>query len=176
MGTIPGKTHFSLLLVLLVYLVPAAAQWTSRLQNGGEVVVDPTTNRATVTRKGVTTPLWDGVHRLEDGTALTVRSGQVVPNEDILRARKPPPATAEQAIRWQGAPIEGLSPCEKLVERVCGANRHCSNDPACGPARQLLEMEREERAKSAHPENTTYSSGQCIDASKDTAFFRECMH
>ena len=97
------------------------AQWTSQLEAGGTVSVDPTTNRATVTRDGVSTPLWDGVHRLQDGSAVTVRSGQVVPNEAILRARKPQPPPTDQAESWVGIPIVGASPCEQLVQRVCGA-------------------------------------------------------
>jgi hypothetical protein len=174
MSSILKKIRFTLLLVFLLNLVPAFAQWTSRLENGGEVVVDPTSNRATVTRGGVSTPLWDGVHRLEDGTTLTVRSGQVVPNQDILRARKSQPAVTDPAASWVGSPIIGLSPCEQLVNHVCGVNHHCNDDPACGPARQLLEMEREERSKSGQPKYMTYSSGQCKEAARDTAFFHEC--
>jgi len=174
MGTILKKFRFPLLLTFLLSLAPALAQWTSRLENGGDIVVDPSTNRATVTRNGVTTPLWDGVHRLEDGTVLTVRSGQVVPNEGILRARKPQPTVTDQAAIWVGTPIIGVAPCEQLVERVCGVNKRCNDAPACAPARQLLEMEREERSKSDHPGNMTYSSGQCKEAAKDE-FFSECL-
>jgi len=169
------KTGLVLVLSLQLFSLPASAQWTSRLENGGQVVVDPATNRATVTRHGVTTPLWDGVHKLDDGTVLTVHSGQVVPNESILQARKPPPFFTDQAKTWVGTPIIGLSPCEQLVEHVCGVNHHCADAPACNPARQLLKMEREQRSKSVHPENMTYSSGQCKEAARDTTFFQGCL-
>lgn len=174
MGAVPVKIQLVLSLVLLFYLAPVFSQWTGRLERGGAVVVDPATNRATVTRDGVSTPLWDGVHRLEDGTVLTVRSGQVVPNEAILRARRPQPAVTDQAVGWVGTPIIGNSPCERLVERVCGANQRCNTAPACAPARQLLEMEREERTTSELPGRMSYSSGQCQEAARDTGFFREC--
>ncbi|MGD8843251.1 MAG: hypothetical protein PVJ83_07230 [Gammaproteobacteria bacterium] len=152
----------------------ACAEWSSRLEAGGTVSVDPTTNRATVTRDGVSTQLWDGVHVLEDGSTVTVRSGQVVPNEAILRAREPQPPVYDPAQAWVGVPIAGQSPCEQLVQRVCGDNDQCSEVPACGLARQLLEMENEDRAKSEDPRGMTYSSGQCKEADKDRAYFQLC--
>ncbi len=175
MGVVPGKLCFGLLLGAFLCVPLAFAEWTSQLEAGGKVRVDPTTNRATVTRHGVSTPLWDGVHQLQDGSVITVHNGQVVPNEDILRAREQPPApVTDQAQVWVGTPIIGLSPCERLVRRVCGEAQQCSQAPACGPAQQLLDMERDERAKSHNPGSMTYSSGQCQEAAKDTEFFRQC--
>jgi hypothetical protein len=72
-----------------------------------------------------------------------------------------------------GTPIAGSSPCEQLVQRVCGADRACEQAPACEPARQLLSMENEERAAGS-PDNMTYSSGQCMEALKDRDYFTEC--
>ena len=60
-----------------------AVDWTSGLQGGGMVTVDPDTQRATVTRDGVTSPLWNGVHRLQDGSAMIVNHGEVVPGEPV---------------------------------------------------------------------------------------------
>jgi peroxiredoxin family protein len=60
------------------------------------------------------------------------------------------------------------------VQRVCGDNDQCSEVPACGLARQLLEMENEDRAKSEDPRGMTYSSGQCKEADKDRAYFQLC--
>jgi hypothetical protein len=175
MDAMPEKLCFALLLGAFLCASPAFAEWTSQLEAGGKVSVDPTTNRATVTRQGVSTPLWDGVHRLQDGSVITVRSGQVVPNEEILRAREQrPKALTDEAQAWVGTPIVGLSPCEKLVRRVCGDTQQCSQAPACDPARQLLDMERQERANSTHPGSMTYSSGQCQEATRDTEFFRQC--
>lgn len=160
--------------LLLALAMPAVAAWNAQLQNGGQVRVDPETNRATVTRDGVTTPLWDGVHRLEDGSVITVRSGQVVPNEAILRARKPPPPPTDKAQTWVGRVIDGESPCERLVREVCGARGQCDTGQACDAARQLLDMEHRERAGSERPDLTTYSSGQCIEAGRDRQFFQVC--
>ncbi|HHH42829.1 MAG TPA: hypothetical protein ENK49_01720 [Gammaproteobacteria bacterium] len=152
-----------------------AAQWSAPLKGGGTVTVDPDTNRATLRRNGVETPLWDGVHQLEDGSTLTIRSGTAVPNQDILRARelpkKPPAAETDQ---WVGAPIVGYSPCEKLVRRVCGVDRACSAAEACDPARQLLDMEQRERAANASPNYMTPASGQCQQAEQDRTFFTSC--
>jgi hypothetical protein len=176
MSDMPGKWCFGLWLVAFLCAPPAWAEWRSQLEAGGQVSVDPTTNRATVTRQGVSTPLWDGVHRLEDGSVITVRSGQVVPNQSILRAREQPPEpVTDQAQAWVGTPIVGLSPCEQLVRRVCGDQQQCSQAPACGPAQQLLDMERDERAKSLNPDSMSYSSGQCQEAARDPEFFRQCL-
>jgi hypothetical protein len=166
-------------LVILASLVLAAlpvyAEWKARLDSGGQVAVDPESNRATVTRDGVTTPLWDGVHRLEDGSVITVRSGQVVPNEAILRARdQPKPPVTDQAQAWVGQVIQGESPCERLVRQVCGERQQCGQASGCNPARQLLEMERDERAKAWSPDTMTYSSGQCMEAAKDQQLFAHC--
>lgn len=160
-------------LIPLMLVFTVQAEWSSRLEAGGEVNVDPRTNRATITRDGVTTPAWDGVHQLQDGSTLTIRAGQAVPNQEILRARQqPPPAVTDQASAWVGTPIVGFSPCEQLVRRVCGKNQGCEAEPACKPARQLLDMEEEERSGS--PQNMTYSSGQCMEALKDSEFFGQC--
>ena len=55
--------------VLLMALPVSAADWQAERYGGGQITVDPDTNRATLNRNGVETPLWDGVHRLEDAAA-----------------------------------------------------------------------------------------------------------
>jgi hypothetical protein len=156
------------ILVLFAFAPPASAEgWTGTLRQGGEVRVDPKTNRITVQRHGVRTQLWDGVHRLQDGSSITVRSGQVVPNVEILEARRGGLATEEA---WAGEVIVGQSPCEALVERVCGSQGDCAHRPGCPPARQLLEMERQERLASDAPDRTTYTSHQCQQAETDQLF------
>jgi len=159
-------------------LAVSAAEWSSTLKGGGTVTVDPRTNRISVQKHGVQTPLWDGVHRLEDGSSITVRSGQVVPNEQILRARGQPDVPEESegpgAEVWIGAPIVGFSPCEKLVRRVCGENQQCAGQDGCAAATQLVEMEQQERAAQATASRMTYSSGQCQEADRDRQFFATC--
>jgi hypothetical protein len=159
-------------LVLVGSVGIAADPWTARLEQGGEVRVDPSTNRPTVVIGGDEVQLWDGVHRLQDGRELTVESGRVVPNREILQAREPWP---EPALPGKGAgrPIVGVSPCERLVARVCGADGSCSDSTACGPARQLLAMEREEQQKAGTPDRTTFTSAKCVEALRD-AFFTPC--
>ena len=149
-----------------------AAEWTSRLQDGSTVTVDPATNRATVTRGGVSTPLWDGSHRLQDGTQLIINRGVATPNAAIIESRRLPPAP--DTGDWEDAPIVGYSPCEQLVRMVCGRQEQCLTAEACGPARQLLDMEREERVASRNRNLMTFTSGQCMKAQDDREFFLPC--
>jgi len=164
--------HLPLLLSLVLPLGSAfAGDWTSQLQGGGTVTVDPNTNRTTVTQHGVTTQLWDGAHRLQDGTILITNRGVAIPNESILESRQIQPPETEE---WEGVRIVGTSPCERLVRRVCGDKDQCAKADACNPSRQLLEMENGERDASKNRGLMTYSSGQCLKAMKDREFFVTC--
>jgi hypothetical protein len=162
-------------LLLVALLLPGtrllAADWTSRLQDGSTVTVDPDTNRATVTRGGVTTPLWDGSHRMQDGSQLIINRGLATPNDAIIESRRQPPREVED---WEDAPIVGYSPCEQLVRLVCGRQDQCLSAEGCGLARQLLDMEREERAASRNRNLMTYTSGQCLKVQDDRALFVSC--
>ena len=142
-----------------------------RLQGGGTVTVDPDTNRATVTRNGVSSPMWDGTHRMQDGSILIINRGMTVPDETILGTRDLPQPEAET---WEGAPIIGYSPCERLVWRVCGLKDECSEVEGCELARQLLGMEQEERGAAEQPNRMTYTSGQCQMAARDFGVFPGC--
>lgn len=163
------------LLVLLMGTAGAVAAWAAdpyyNLQQGGSVTVDPDTNRATVTRDGVNTPLWDGTHRLEDGSILIIRRGTSVPREPVAAPRHIPETEAEQ---WEGAPIVGYSPCERLVQRSCGPHNECLEQEGCNLAQQLLTMEQDERAASENRNRMTYTSGQCQEVEKDRALFPYC--
>ena len=141
------------------------------LQGGGMITVDPDTNRATVTRDGVTAPLWDGTHRLDDGSILIIRRGTSVPREYVASPRRIPEMDIEQ---WEGAPIVGYTPCERLVHRTCGPQDKCCDAEGCNLARQLLAMEEEERAQSGNPSRMTYTSGQCQIVEKDRELFPFC--
>jgi hypothetical protein len=164
------------LLGLALITQPAAAEsWSGTLSGGGQVLIDPRTNRPTVTIDGEETQLWDGVHRLDDGRELTVESGRVVPNQEILESRRPLPPSTPLPEAAGGAPILGRSPCEVLVGQVCGADGACAAAEACGPARQLLEMEREEQREAGTPGRTTYTSEKCLEAQRDD-FFAPCPH
>jgi hypothetical protein len=88
MGSRPNRRENTMtrLALLLSLVLPVgtvlAGGWTSQLQGGGTVTVDPNTNRATVTRNGVTSQIWDGAHRLQDGTILIVGTS---PCERLVR-------------------------------------------------------------------------------------------
>ena len=170
---------FMVVAVCLLFTAPPqwsqAAGWSAPLVGGGEVRVDPRTNRATVLRGGVETQLWDGTHRLQDGSTLIIRSGQAVPNAAILGSRRlPGQPERPRAEQWVGVPIVGYSPCERLVRRVCGLSQECSSVQACEPARQLLGMEQQERKANDNPNYMTHASGQCQEADQDKAFFVSC--
>jgi hypothetical protein len=64
--------------------------------------------------------------------------------------------------------------CKKLVVTVCGSAGQCNSAPACGPARQLLQMENGERLQSADPAAVTPTGAQCEKA-LDNAFFKPCQ-
>jgi len=159
-----------ILLMLPVFAVPAA-DWSSQLKGGGTVAVDPNTNRATVTRGGVTTQLWDGAHRLQDGSILITNRGVAIPNESILESRQIKPPETEE---WEGVRIVGTSPCERLVRRVCGDKGQCDDAEACNPSRQLFDMETGERDASKNRGLMTYTSGQCLKALQERGFFASC--
>ena len=66
-----------------------------------------------------------------------------------------------------------VTPCIKLVAKVCGDQGQCSAATACEPARQLLVMEREERLESKDPDAVTDSGMQCKEA-LGNSFFKPC--
>ena len=151
----------------------SAADWSSDLQGGGTVSVDPDTRRATITRDGVTSPLWNGVHRLQDGSAMIINNGEVVTGAVAdTPHRLPPPEPSD----WEGMPIAGYSPCEQLTHRVCGLKNQCTTAESCNLAQQLLTMERDERSKAEDGSRMTYTSGQCIKARQDDVYFAQCGH
>ncbi len=158
------------LILMLLPVFPAAAD--SGLQGGGTVTVDPNTNRATITRDGVSAPLWDGTHLMEDGSVLIIRQGVSVPKESVVDTRKRP---IPKAAQWEGMLIVGYSPCEKLVQQTCGMDNQCEDTEACSLARQLLGMEQDEREASESHNRMTYTSGECREVSVDKTLFPVCQ-
>lgn len=163
------------LLILFALALPALLTLAAdeyRLQDGGRVVVDPDTKRATVIKDGVSAPMYDGTHRAEDGSILIIRQGvTTIPYEAPAPPREPKEGPAEL---WEGAPIVGLSPCERLVQKVCGRQDQCAGIEGCALARQLLDMEKEERNASGNRNRMTYTSGQCAEMTPDTELFPAC--
>ncbi len=176
-----GVALGAMLATLLVAATPAAARepWSAPLARGGTVEVDPRTNRPTLIQDGRETQLWDGVHRLQDGSVILIREGRVVPTVQMLA-----PPTHEERETDEAAQtsleeppdterIAERSPCEELVMKVCGAARTCWRQPACEAARQLREMEQEDWLSGADPGLITPSGKQCREA-MDKDFFAPC--
>lgn len=114
-----------------------ADSWRGALESGGQIVVDPGTHRALREENGASRQLWDGVHRLEDGSTVIVRDGVAVPTEEMYRAWSGGPASpSPYADRW----------CNQLVRKTCGFDDACDKAAACLQARSLLaDVERERR-------------------------------
>jgi hypothetical protein len=166
-----------MLATMLLFPGPADARepWSAPLERGGTVEVDPRTNRPVLIQDGRETQLWDGVHRLEDGSVIRIQGGRVVPTTEMIA----PPSqseereAADQAEQPAGERITGASPCEELVLKVCGASRACWREPACEAARQLREMEQEDWINGADPSRITEGGKQCRDAMTND-FFAPC--
>ncbi len=152
-----------LLFTVLVSSVAAADEgaWQGSLQDGSQISIDPSTNRAVRSRNGETTPLWNGVHRLNNGAVIIVRDGVVVRDETIIEAQQ------EQARNRLN------EACGKLVTKVCGPHSECDSNPACDPARQLQAMERAELSGSSSS-GTLESSMLCLEALGNEGFFGTC--
>lgn len=215
--------------------------WSGAGERGEAIAIDPATQRATVTgADGTSRPLWDGVHRLEDGRTLIIRSGVVVQDVDMSASKHEPmqiegdpeavspcvaltrrvcgvkgecekasacylakqlqrfedderqerPDIAPQTILRQcrdalsnpttfpGCPANAAlsddSPCKALLKRVCGKANECGDGSACKAARQLGDMEIDERLSAAQPELNPRAAGQCTQALLDKDFFLPC--
>jgi len=228
--------------LLIAAMGPVRADsWTGTLRDGSILKVDPASRRAMRYYKGGVAPLWDGAHRLEDGSVVIVRDGQAVPTESMMRSwagepgsepslrtrhcdqlvrkvcgfhdecrqsqpcilarqllsmereqqRRTPIAAGswphipssngcQNALANPAFPVCGFSTpgseqtaCGKLVERVCGDADQCAAHQACNPARQLLQMESDERLRSADPAALTPTGAECEKA-MDNAFFAPC--
>jgi hypothetical protein len=162
-----------LAVLALLAAVPASAQtqpWQGQLKDGRSVQVDPATRRATVPGPGgAATQLWDGVHRLENGSTITVRSGVVVPTQQMLEGPAPAPMPVTEA---------GPSPCLVLLRKTCGLHDECRSQDACGHAIQLLRIEQDERTEAR---NTGFygspqleTTRQCQEGLEDEDFFKAC--
>lgn len=156
-----------LLLTLLGLLLPVSASaqpWQSRLQGGSEVSVDPNTRRAVGTINGRQRPLWDGVHRLEDGSTLIVRDGIAVPTAPMVQqwdARSKP----EPAFQYHY--------CKQLVRKTCGFDEGCDSSDACLRARSLVGDEAREQLaldQRRTADAQTATGERCQQALSDPSF------
>ncbi|MES9878596.1 MAG: hypothetical protein ABW162_03535 [Candidatus Sedimenticola sp. PURPLELP] len=233
------KTLFALV-VLLPAIAVASEPWSGQLQDGSRIDIDAQSNRATRFGSGDQKQLWDGVHRMDDGSVMIIKEGVVISRPEGSSAgalQKPEAAEAqetspcvelsikvcgfngqcrdnesceparqlvhlEQHENWQNKgsgsnstseqcrtalkdeayftrcaavlSLETPTPCQQLVTHVCGQNGECGDTGACSPAKQLLGIEIEERNASRYPNRMTPTSKQCLEAVKNTEYFKQC--
>jgi hypothetical protein len=152
------------LLPLLTPLPALAESWHGELQGGGAITVDPETHRAVIDHGAGQRPLWDGVHRLDDGSTVITHDGIAIPTEQMYQAWS-------EATRPQ--PIFETRYCHQLVRKTCGFDNACNNAAACMRARSMLADEgREQRdqplAAGSYPQTAT--SDLCRKALDDPAY------
>jgi hypothetical protein len=146
-----------LALSLLSPAAPGAEPWTGTLPDGSQLRVDPNTRRAVRDQGGAARPMWDGVHRMDDGSVVIIRDGTAVPTTQMMET-------------WQG-PLEGKeaqagAECDRLVQRVCGPEDACGQAAPCISARKLRDA-----AASPAPGGTPDAGQQaCAQALIDPAF------
>lgn len=161
---------FPLLVLLLAFLagpVSAAEPWRATLYSGQGITVDPRTHRVTVETGAGPMPLWDGIHRLADGTPITVRAGIMVPNARFQAFQR------EQRQPAQAVVGAGPAACEALVRSACGRRDQCAEREPCAIARQLLaRLVDELRTRDTGAARDTV--GQCQGALADDTFFTPC--
>lgn len=162
--TIRLRSWLCLLALLAVPLITSAEPWQGRLQGGAEVTVDPQTRRAMGRIDGVQRPLWDGVHRLEDGSTVTVRDGIAVP-------------TAPMVEHWEAEPkpepMFASRYCAQLVRKTCGFDDACDTAAACLRARTLLGEEAQAQLQIGQGRADvpqTAATQRCLQALSDPSF------
>jgi hypothetical protein len=154
--------------ILLVSLVLVAlngqadeAPWRGELQDGSQIMIDPSTNKVMRESQGETGLLWDGVHQLDNGAVIIVRDGIVVRDNAVLQLQQ-----EQEKRRFEEA-------CLLLVRKVCGPRNECEDQPACEPARQMLTMEQDEM-RNSWVDRVPESSRQCLEALGNEGFFQPC--
>ncbi|MBK1719663.1 hypothetical protein CKO27_18800 [Thiocystis violacea] len=136
----PGR-RLAFVLVTLIAGPGLASDWTGSLHDGSRLEVDPSTHKAWRLDGGQRAPLWDGVHRLDDGSVLIIRDGIAVPNAGMLE-------TWDQPTPQQVSPAVPED-CRALIRRVCGENERCGATEPCRLARELSDMAKEAPCREA---------------------------
>lgn len=158
--------YLLLALSMLLGATAGAETWRGKLLGGGEIQVDPDTHRAMRYSNGAPRTMWDGSHRLEDGSFVIVRDGAVVPNAQMLET-------------WQGepAPVPDLRGrwCEQLVVKTCGHYGECGAESACSRSRDLRDSEAKASATGvAGGDGAEDAEQACRAALDDAAAFPAC--
>lgn len=154
-----------------------ADSWDTELGTGQQISIDPTTNRAEIqSGVGRGRPLWDGVHRLSDGSTITIRSGVVVPNE-ALQTYQPSPVAPTQQTAEEGAitpqwPERSRGSCDELLLKCCGLYQRCAGRESCALARQLRTLQHQ--SEGAARDDADWAEQRCREALKDENTFTAC--
>lgn len=109
-----------------------AGTWQSELTGGGTAQVDSRTHKAVINQAGNITPLWDGVHKMADGTTVIVNDGVAIPNASMYHTWSKTDNSKDNVLKQ--------SACVQLTRRVCGAKNSCTEHKACELAHQLQSL------------------------------------
>jgi hypothetical protein len=150
-------------LLFAIHSFAGSHAWQGALLDGSQISIDPDTNKVTRMAEGNSSPLWDGVHSLDNGAVIIVRNGVVIKDVAIIEAQH-----EQERDRLNAA-------CMQLVIKVCGEHNECSDRPGCDPARQLLAMEREELNES-WAGMVLETSTHCLEGLGNEEFFKSCEH
>jgi hypothetical protein len=132
-----------------------AETWSGTLRDGSQLRVDPDTHRAVRDQGGYQRPMWDGVHRLDDGSVVIIRDGTAVPTTQMLETWDSGPEVKE---------AQGGADCQRLVQRVCGPQDACGDAAPCASARALRDQAGQSGSEGATGQDA------CAKALSDPAF------
>jgi hypothetical protein len=167
-----------ILSALQVGAAMAQGGWIGELQDGREIVSDPKSNRVLIGSGAAEgRPLRDGVHRLSDGSTVTIRSGVMVPRQP--QPQPTPTPTPPPAHGGVAPPPAGASPgspatrfCDQLVLKTCGMRRDCRQLEPCLLAMQLRDLRGGK--DDAGSDNRAWAESQCRDALEDVRAYPAC--
>ena len=138
------------------------------LEDGRAVTIDSATQQATID-DSANKPLWDGVHRLNDGSVMIIQDGVV-----ISGGRQTPvtqdPLNAPLASKTEYQ----ISPCVQLSINTCGFNGQCKDSAACLTAKQLVNLELEEQVRHLNAVGDS-TVDQCRKLLNDKRYFADCQ-
>ena len=127
-------------------------------QQGYELQYDSNTSRVQTIVNGQARPMWDGVHRLENGQVLRIHNGIAVRDRTVMQTTPAPEVLREE-----------VSACEMLSRSSCGLGGRCVNDESCRLANELLEFHKTARFSDRHK-----IERQCREALGEREFFPPC--